>query len=188
MEKHGENETLTRTDYNIFRDSSLRYLGYANEVGESFRYQFPKLVIPSYMVAFGYCFADATTSGYNAYHESLKTNSSTTATLDSVLSAFDCLIWQSLASVMIPGATINAIVKASRFAVRKGPASLPIAATTWLPTVMGLGSFPLIIHPIDQSVDFLMDSTYRKIDFTGMLSSNPKSEVETKDDQPTNNN
>jgi hypothetical protein len=26
-------------EYNIFRDSALRYMGYANEVGESFRYQ-----------------------------------------------------------------------------------------------------------------------------------------------------
>ena len=25
--------------YNVFRDSPVRYLGYANEVGESFRYQ-----------------------------------------------------------------------------------------------------------------------------------------------------
>jgi hypothetical protein len=25
--------------YNVFRDSALRYAGYANEVGESFRYQ-----------------------------------------------------------------------------------------------------------------------------------------------------
>jgi len=28
-----------REVYNIFRDSALRYMGYANEVGESFRYQ-----------------------------------------------------------------------------------------------------------------------------------------------------
>ncbi len=26
-------------EYNIFRDSALRYMGYANEIGESFRYQ-----------------------------------------------------------------------------------------------------------------------------------------------------
>lgn len=25
--------------YNVFRDSPLRYMGYANEIGESFRYQ-----------------------------------------------------------------------------------------------------------------------------------------------------
>ena len=32
----------TSEQYNIFRESPLRYLGYANEVGESFRYQVDK--------------------------------------------------------------------------------------------------------------------------------------------------
>lgn len=35
-EQNGGNED---TFYNIFRDSPLRYCGYANEIGESFRYQ-----------------------------------------------------------------------------------------------------------------------------------------------------
>ena len=30
-------------EYNVFRDSALRYMGYANEIGESFRYQVSKL-------------------------------------------------------------------------------------------------------------------------------------------------
>jgi fission process protein 1 len=50
--------------YNIFRDSLLRYCGYANEVGESFRYQYPRLVGPSYVLAFGYCLADSVSAGY----------------------------------------------------------------------------------------------------------------------------
>ena len=28
-----------KEEYNVFRDSALRYMGYANEIGESFRYQ-----------------------------------------------------------------------------------------------------------------------------------------------------
>ena len=31
--------TIPSNTYNVFRDSPLRYLGYANEIGESFRYQ-----------------------------------------------------------------------------------------------------------------------------------------------------
>ena len=38
----------------MYRDSLLRYLGYANEVGESFRPILPRLVVPSYVVSFGY--------------------------------------------------------------------------------------------------------------------------------------
>jgi fission process protein 1 len=156
--------------YNIFRDSPLRYLGYANEVGESFRYQFPKFVTPSYIVSFGYCFADAASSGHAAYDKASAV-SSPTAKTDAVVSTVDTLIWQSLASVAIPGAIINAIVKASRFAVAKSPMALPTLISTWLPTAVGLGSVPLIIHPIDGAVDLLMDSTYRKIDWYSLVSS-----------------
>ena len=151
-------------EYNIFRDSLVRYLGYANEVGESFRYQFPKLVTPSYIVSFGYCFADAATSGFRAYNEANKSDSPN-AIASSFVSSADVLVWQSLASVMIPGATIHAIVKGSRFALLRSPLVLPTLATTWLPTGVGLGSIPLIIHPIDTFVDYLMDSTFRQVDW-----------------------
>lgn len=164
----GNNSSETDDGYNVFRDSPLRYMGYANEVGESFRYQFPGLVTPSYVLAFGYCFADAITSGHDAYDRATKKNSPTAA-LDSVVSTFDCLIWQSLASVMIPGATINAIVRASRFAVARSPVAVPISIAKWAPTIVGLGSIPLIIHPIDQGVDILMDATYRQADFHSMF-------------------
>lgn len=159
-----ESNSSESGDYNVFRDSLLRYLGYANEVGESFRYQFPKLVVPSYVVAFGYCFADAATSGNATYNKSLAAGSNT-ASLDALVTTFDCLIWQSLASVTIPGATINAIVRASRFSVARSPLALPVTIATWTPTAVGLGSIPLIIQPIDQGVHILMDATYRQIDF-----------------------
>ena len=152
----------TNEEYNVFRDSLLRYLGYANEVGESFRYQFPRFVVPSYAVAFSYCLADAVTSGHKAYESSTKAQKPT-AMADSIVSTADTLLWQSLASVMLPGLAINQVVKASRFAVTKGPAGVPVAITTWLPTAMGLGSIPLIIHPIDHFVDVLMDSSFRKV-------------------------
>ena len=45
-------------EVDIWRDTPVRLMGYANEVGESFRYMFPRLVRPSYCVSFGYVFAD----------------------------------------------------------------------------------------------------------------------------------
>jgi fission process protein 1 len=158
-------ESSDEYEYNIFRDSGLRYLGYANEVGESFRYQFPKLVVPSYVVAFGYCAADAVTSGTKNYDKA--TNAGSPAPIsESIMSTVDTLIWQSLASVAIPGATINLIVKASRFAVARSPMALPLVLSTWFPTGAGIGSIPFIIHPIDHAVDLLMDSTFRRIHWT----------------------
>jgi hypothetical protein len=52
----------------IFRDTWVRYIGYANEVGESFRPLFPRLVAPTYIAAFGYVLGDAN-SKYDAAGE-----------------------------------------------------------------------------------------------------------------------
>lgn len=140
------------SSYNIFRDSAVRYLGYANEVGESFRYQFPRLVGPSYLLAFAYCAADAASSGYTVYQANQLYQ-------PAAISVVDTLLWQSLASVMIPGAAINLLVKASRAAVRR--VALPVLVAEWLPTGVGLGSIPFIVQPIDWSVDYALDNTTR---------------------------
>lgn len=166
---HEKHHTKNEEEYNVFRDSAVRYLGYANEVGESFRYQFPRFVIPSYVVAFGYCLADAAMSGKKSY-EFAKEDNLPTATVDSVVSTVDTLIWQSFASVCIPGLAIHQIVKASRFAVTRSPVAVPVALTTWLPTFVGLGSVPLIIHPIDEFVDVMMDNSFRKVKWNSYFS------------------
>jgi len=158
---------------NIFRKVPLRYLGYANEVGESFRYQFPRFVLPSYALAFGYCSADAFTSGYNQYCEGENRdnerkegdkNTSFFHLSEREESALACtcdtMLWQCLASVMIPGTTINVIVRLSTVIVTKIRVSSKISK--WFPTFCGLGSIPLIIHPIDQAVDFILDNTTRR--------------------------
>lgn len=161
-EDSNSNSNTKKESYNIFRDSPLRYAGYANEVGESFRYQFPKLVAPSYVISFGYCFADAASTGYDTWKEyPNQNNSSTTRETKTALYTMDTLLWQSLASVMIPGATINLIVKASRLAMARSPIALGATVKEWFPTAAGLGSIPLIIHPIDHAVDALLDNTTR---------------------------
>jgi mitochondrial fission process protein 1 len=150
--------------YDIFRDSPLRYAGYANEVGESFRYQLPRMVRPSYAVAFGYCFADAATTAYGTWQKypSEVKDSQYSREAKASLDSGDVLLWQSLASVIIPGAAINILVKASRFAVARSPVILAPAIKEWLPTAVGLGSIPFIIHPIDHAVDVMLDNTTRK--------------------------
>jgi fission process protein 1 len=52
------------------------------------------------------------------------------------------------------------IVRASRFAVSR--VALPVTIVKWLPTAIGIGSIPLIIHPIDDLVDYSMDNSIRK--------------------------
>lgn len=158
---HGKNSAGS---YNIFRDSPLRYCGYANEVGESFRYQYPRCVVPSYLIAFGYCFADAASATYKVMSEENDTTVKETRSKEvrAAIAGFDTLMWQGLASVAIPGGVINLIVRASRIAVTR-TVGLPVLVSTWLPTAAGLGSIPVIIKPIDDCVDFALDNSTRKM-------------------------
>jgi len=144
-------ESAEPVNVNPFREIPVRYLGYANEVGESFRFQAPKLVVPTYVVAFGYCFADA---AYLANKEKVSTK-------DKAVAFGDTLVWQSLASVMIPGLVINQVVKQARNLI--GTKNLAKPGFSYLPTVLGLGVIPFICHPIDHGVEMLMDETVRKI-------------------------
>eukprot|EP00560_Eucampia_antarctica_P002361 CAMPEP_0197833748 /NCGR_PEP_ID=MMETSP1437-20131217/19990_1 /TAXON_ID=49252 ORGANISM="Eucampia antarctica, Strain CCMP1452" /NCGR_SAMPLE_ID=MMETSP1437 /ASSEMBLY_ACC=CAM_ASM_001096 /LENGTH=176 /DNA_ID=CAMNT_0043437991 /DNA_START=148 /DNA_END=675 /DNA_ORIENTATION=- len=156
--------------YNVFRDSHLRYMGYANEIGESFRYQFPKLVRPTYVLAFGYCGMDALSTGYSAWKQPPQienhnnNNSQRTKKNQVAIATMDTLLWQCLASVLIPGVTINMVVRASRLAIVRASASQPLPAmvSKWFPTFVGIASIPIIIHPIDTFVDLCLDNTIRK--------------------------
>ncbi|KAL3775614.1 hypothetical protein ACHAW5_007554 [Stephanodiscus triporus] len=177
--------------YNIFRDSPLRYCGYANE--------YPRLVSPSYLIAFGYCVADAASAGYRVMSEEdnvKEAHETHSKNVRAVSAGIDTLLWQGLASVVIPGGVINCkhcdvieynchqifrhhnffiatlfldyvvyvhhavIVYSSRIAVAR-TIGLPVYVSKWLPTAVGLFSIPIIIHPIDNAVDFLLDNTTR---------------------------
>ena len=73
----------------------------------------------------------------------------------------DTLIWQGLASVAIPGFTINRICFLSNRILSK-TSRMPAVTRKWTVTAIGLGSIPFIIKPIDHFVDWLLESTLRK--------------------------
>lgn len=176
-DKNGNEDTgkkqKTADDYNILRDTALRYLGYCNEVGESFRYQAPRLVTPSYVISFGYCCADAVQAGWKVWSSAPPgaaagagaASDQRVRQQESLRATVDTIIWQTTASVLVPGFTINCIVKASRWFVRRPAvtAVLPAMVFSWFPTVAGLGSIPFIVHPIDHATDVVLDETLRKI-------------------------
>ena len=103
-----------------------------------------------------------------------------------MVSAVDTFIWQSLASVMIPGQVIYAMVRLSKMALMKGEMRISQQnlnhQNKWKqnmykmflnkkflkfsPTVFGLFLIPFIIHPIDKSVDLLMNEVVRKHCYT----------------------
>lgn len=83
----------------------------------------------------------------------------------SLLASSDALIWQSFASVIIPGFTINRLCALVRYI--QGTrliqcSSIKVLRNRRIPTFIGLISIPFIIHPIDNFVDIVMDATFRQ--------------------------
>ncbi|NXF46037.1 MTFP1 protein, partial [Oceanites oceanicus] len=157
--------------------------GYANEVGESFRPLVPLQVVwASYGVATAYVTADAIDKGRRAATVSVTpsppTPTSPRPTDPPVppqahaqdpaqatrvgVAVVDTFVWQSLASVAIPGVTINRLCAAS-LALLGTLTRWPLPVRRWTTTALGLAAIPLIITPIDRAVDFLMDSSLRKL-------------------------
>ncbi|KAM6318103.1 mitochondrial fission process protein 1 [Podargus strigoides] len=144
----------------LYRDTWVRYLGYANEVGESFRPLVRVQVVwASYGVATAYVTADAIDKGRKA--ATAHTQDPAQATRVGV-AVVDTFIWQSLASVAIPGITINRLC-ATSLALLGALTRWPLPLRRWTTTALGLAAIPLIITPIDRTVDFLMDSSLRKL-------------------------
>ena len=75
----------------IFKDTPLRYLGYANELGESLGPVYPKLVAPSYAVAFAYVGGDTIDKAYRSHLQGKPA-------IESCQIATDTFIWQLFAS------------------------------------------------------------------------------------------
>lgn len=74
-----------------------------------------------------------------------------TGTTSPSYAVLDTLIWQGLASVIIPGLTINRVCAVSRFLLNRHTGRLLTQRVRrWVTTGIGLGSIPFIIHPIDR--------------------------------------
>ncbi len=144
----------------IWRESLLRYLGYANEVGEAFRPIYPRFVPWSYAVAFGYVGCDVADKTMKA----IKRNEQTKVVL---ATSVDVFAWQTLASVLIPGQVIKAITIGAEKVIgqQKNANGARAVLQKFGPTSVGLLAIPLIIHPIDNAVDYLFDNFIRKLDF-----------------------
>ena len=148
----------TSKEVDYFRETSVRYLGYANEVGESFAPLYPKFVRPSYGIAFAYVGADTI---YKTYLAKQRGDS----TYSMLRTGLDVFLWQTFASVLIPGKVINLVTKASVKVFQSDVPlikNLPLKIRTWSPTLLGLATIPFIIHPIDDFVDHVFDRTIRQ--------------------------
>jgi fission process protein 1 len=137
----------------IYRDSPLRFLGYANEVGEAFRPLVPvEVVYFSYFAAISYILADTVDKGRQGAKN---------GALSGVMGAVDTFSWQMLASVLFPSFIINRFV--CYLASANAAGTLPeMLQLDWLPTAAGLITIPLIIVPLDILAHFSMNGSFRK--------------------------
>lgn len=150
--------------------------GYANEVGEAFRHMVPvRLVYFSYLISSAYVLSHSVFRGSvarnNLHPEPSPVLVTPPKTLRKVTNSYeeasvqesakigispsraflDTLIWQGLASVVIPGLVINRACAGSRLLLYLVTGQrLSKAVRKWAVTGVGLGSIPFIIHPIDR--------------------------------------
>ncbi|KAI4816863.1 hypothetical protein KUCAC02_009164 [Chaenocephalus aceratus] len=144
----------------IYSSILVSHDSYANEVGEAFRALVPKsFVWGSYAVATVYVTADAVDKGKKAAVAHGDNPGKTTRVAVAVVDTF---VWQALASVIIPGFTINRVCAASLHLLGK-TTKLPLPVRKWTTTAIGLSTIPFIISPIDRGVDYLLDASIRKV-------------------------
>eukprot|EP00958_Prasinococcus_capsulatus_P017312 scaffold1946_cov397-Prasinococcus_capsulatus_cf.AAC.4 len=198
--EHGDATAAGTTgagQYDVFRDSPLRYMGYANEVGEALAAFLPVGGVPfSYAVAISYVLAD---TAHKAYLEwalrGCDADDAECTVMDKKLRfllagslALDTVVWQMLASVIIPGATIHYVVQACHAALVLGDRALLDSIDTnelaaayhsllanggerWIPTSTGLAAIPFIVRPIDNGVHKLLDISVRPFIMRSICSS-----------------
>eukprot|EP00808_Paulinella_micropora_P006887 g81558.t1 len=151
---------VEKEDYDMYRDGPVRYLGYANELGESFRPLIPRSIVwGTYGVASLYVLADTNDKAQRAQVlcDKLQMQGSQRNFVVSS-TALDTLTWQGLASVCIPGFTIYKVVEAAdRVKYTQFAKALPKTVSNLLPTLIGLATIPWIVEPIDFSVHTLMN-------------------------------
>ena len=166
-EEGGEEESVAAEnedgEVDIYRDTALRYAGYANEVGEAFAPLVPAWCVPaSYGVAITYVFADTVDKTRKALNGDKYTPESTLTC--AFIEGFHALIWQLAASVALPGYTIHQIVIITLALLNAAGLSAdqdPIIGA--LPTAVGLATIPLIVKPLDELAEVGMEVTLRKL-------------------------
>jgi fission process protein 1 len=147
-------------EVDIYRDTLLRYAGYANEVGEAFAPIVPPVCVPaSYAVAITYVIADTVDKTRKAYGGAKYEEGALTSC--ALIEGLDALIWQLAASVALPGFTIHQVVAITVTLLE----SFERAGGAYdvVPTLVGLAAIPMIVEPLDELAEVLMEAGPRKL-------------------------
>ena len=137
--------------YDIYRDSMIRSFGYGGHIGGALRPFVPYSVVNvSRAVATAYIVTDIIDK---ASKEAKKDDKKRV-----YIAAGDAMLWQMLASVLIPGIILSGVQSLRcNLMCRQSYTVKRIAHTG-----MGLLTIALIMKPIDKFVDIVLDNTYRE--------------------------
>ena len=142
----------TRRRFDPYRETSIRYMGYANEVGEALEDYLPDWGLPaSYCVAATYVIFDTLDKGQRAYDSTPREDRFE----ETLRASTETLGWQLLASIIWPGGVIKLFVNVIDLIIPYDD--------TILPTFIGILLIPVIIRPIDVFVDLLMEDTISRV-------------------------
>ncbi|KAK4878290.1 hypothetical protein RN001_010796 [Aquatica leii] len=137
-----------------YHASSLRYLGYASQLGEIFRYVIGhKMVGHAYSVAIAYVIAETLIKSKQEYKQQKVRNYGRV-----LFVGMDTFLWHAFASIILPGIVLQRT--SSFFYNRLFMVPNPVRGLT----VAGLGimTIPVIVRPIDDFVDGVLDVMLRK--------------------------
>jgi fission process protein 1 len=156
--------TQTHNTSKVINFMTWRPFAYTSEVGEAFRPVIPRfLVNTAYGISIAYCFVDTGVKLNNMKHE---------PHIEIMKKACDMVVWHGFASMILPALTIHTVVKKSKAYINyldretfstlsakynKTPPSNFVKVKPFIPTAIGLSIIPFIIHPIDKSVDYVMN-------------------------------
>lgn len=160
--KHNKRFKIYSTAYkNVdpYRETSLRYMGYANELGEAFTTYLPEWGLPaSYCIAASYVMFDTIDKGEKAYQGAEEEDK----IVDTLRISTETLTWQMLASVFWPGSIIRVIVNMAASIISTNNMD-DNQVMHFLPTLIGISAIPMIVKPIDSTVDKIMEGSISKV-------------------------
>jgi hypothetical protein len=141
----------TRKRLDPYRETSLRYIGYANEIGEALENYLPDWGLPaSYCVTGSYVLFDTLDKSQQTYETSDEKKLEETLFITT-----ETLCWHLFASYYWPGGVIGFVVNTIKF--------LSGTDNNSIPTVMSILMIPYIIRPIDEIVDKLVENIISKL-------------------------
>src|SRR6056300_1919746 len=142
----------TKRRFDPYRETSIRYMGYANEVGEALENYLPEWGLPaSYCVAATYVMFDTLDKGQKAFDTAPRDE----RLEESLKASTETFIWQLLASLFWPGGVIRLTVNVIDFMIPGDNENIS--------TALGILLIPVIVRPIDEFVDEIVEDSVSKV-------------------------